>query len=332
MAVKSRWNLARALALSLLAASCVAVRSPALADGYPTKPIKFIIPIPPGGASDILARLVGDKLSTGLGRAVIPENYGGANGQIGLNLLSRAAPDGYTIGVAATTHLVLPIALRTKTQYDPVKSFAFIGRLATSGSFIGVNPSLHVNTVSELIALAKTKPGGLFFATPGTGSTMHLVGELFNQTAGTQITHVPFKGGGPAVAAVMGDSGVAVGMFTIPSALSFAESGQIKALAILDDKRYPGLPNVPALTETFPGMEIPQSWYALVAPAGLPDDIAMRLNTEMTRALADPEVQTRLHALGFEAAPSTPKQIQDIAQRETAIWKQVVDRAGIKVE
>jgi len=311
-----------------LAALAVA---PALGQNYPYKPIRIIIAQAPGSATDVISRVVGNRLSEALGQPVVIEARPGAGGALGTEAAARAAPDGYTLFMANnSTHGSNP-ALYAKLPYDAVKDFAPITLVASVPYVLVVDPSLPVKNVQDLIALAKSKPGKLNFASAGNGSTHQFCGELLKSMAGIDIVHVPYKGSPPGIAGLLGGE-VQMMFANLTDIGAQLRSGKVKALAVTTAKRAPLLPEVPTMSEAgLPGFEI-QSWFGLLAPAGTPGLIIARLNEETVKVLGRADVQATLGAQGLELAPGTPGQFADHIKREIAKFTRIAKAAGIKAE
>lgn len=310
--------------LTLLAAAS------AHAQPYPVKPIRWIVAFAPGGGADNLARTLQPALSETLGQSVVIDNRGGGGGTIGTEMTARAAPDGYTVLLIATGHTV-NASLFPKLPYDPVKDFAPVSLVASQSNILVVHPSLPAKSVKELISLAKAKPGAYSFASGGNGSTPHLSGELLKITAGIKITHIPYKGSGPAVIDLLG--GHVQIMFVGPIAIeSHVKVGRLRALAIADKKRMPILPDVPTMTEAgFPGIET-GTWYGVLAPAATPPPVIARLHGAFVKVLALPEVRPRLLAQGVDIIGSTPAELGQYLKAEIAKWSKVVREARVRVD
>ena len=328
--------MARKSALRLaIATLCVALvtigATSVIAQGFPNKPIRVIVPYPPGGGIDIMARIVGDKLSKDLGWVVVVENRAGAGGIIGTELTAKAPPDGYTLTYGTNaTHGVF-VSLYPKLPYDPIKDFAPVTKMVDAANILVVTSSLPVKTVSELIALAKSEPGKLNYATAGIGSQGHLGMELFNSMAGTNIVHVPYQGAPAALTDVM-TGRVQMMMPNIPSALPFLRSGKLRALAVVTAKRTSLFPDLPTVDESgLPGY-VNESWWGLFAPAGTPDAVINRLNTEMRKILELKEVKERLLELGLEADPTTPAELAALVRAGMPKWAKVVKESGVRVD
>jgi len=322
------WHLATC---GLLAAAILGAPTAVSAQGYPTRPVKLVVPFPPGGPLDITGRLIAQKLSDAWGQSVVVENKPGAGGNIGADLVAKSAPDGYTILMGAlSTHAVNP-SLYAKMPYDAVKDFAPITLLATTPNVLVVNPSLPVNSVQDLVAYAKANPGKLSFGSGSNGSAGHLAGELFKVDTGTDIVHIPYKGGAPATQALL--AGDVQFMFdNLANATPQVKAGKLKALAVTTAERSRLAPELPTMAEAgLPGFDI-STWFGLLAPAGTPKDVIAKWNTEVTKILNSPDMRERLTALGAEAAPTTPEQFAAFIQREIPKYARIVKASGAKVD
>ena len=309
---------------------CLLATLEAVAQSYPAKPVRLIVTFAPGGSSDVLARSVGKFAGEGLGQQVVVENRPGAGGRIGAEAVAKAPADGYTLLFGTIgTHGVGP-ALFRNLPFDPVKDFAAIGLLHQLPNLLVVHPSLGVGSVAELIALAKAQPGRLTFASAGSGSVSHLAGELFKVTAGVDMVHVPYKGGGAAVPDLL--SGMVSMMFeTIPNAIPHARSGKLRALAVTTPTRSQIAPEIPTIAEVLSGYEV-SSWTGLFAPAGTPQAVVARLNAETVRIARDPASLEVIKGMGTDAVSSTPEQLAAFVREEIAKWQRVAQAAGIKPE
>ena len=304
----------------------------ALAQSYPARPIRLVVPFAPGGSSDLTARTLGQKMGEQMGQAIVVENKPGANGAIGIEAVAKSPPDGYTILLTDRGSLVVNPSLYAKLPYDPLRDFACIG-VVTDGPFVLVaNPKLNVKTVSELVALAKAKPGTLNYSSFGIGSMAQLNLEAFNQKMGTDLVHVPYKGAAPAAqAAVAGE--VAVTIATVTSVQGFIKDGRLVALAVGSDKRFAVLPDVPTMTEAgAPGDILVPTYFALLAPAGTPPAIVTQLNAEMKKALADPAVAERLAGAGLVPVGGTPEAMTQSLRQDVPKFAELVKKIGIKPE
>jgi tripartite-type tricarboxylate transporter receptor subunit TctC len=321
MRVFTRSMLGAALALSL---------SSALAQNYPNKPVHLIVPFAPGGFTDVVARILGQKLSASLGQQFVIENKAGAGSTIGTDFVAKAPADGYTLVMVSTTHVISPWIYKS-LPYDPIKSFTVVGKLVDSAYVLLVNPKVPARNVKEFIALAKAAPDTIHYASSGNGSSQHLMGGLFVSMTGAPLKHVPYKGSSGAAQDLV--AGVVESSFAgVPNALAQVPQGRLKALAVTTAKRIPQLPDVPTMQEAgVPGYSA-SVWLALLAPAGTPPDIVNKLNAEIAKAMNDPETSKALYNAGVEADPSTPQAMSEYMVQEMARWGKVVKDAGIKME
>ena len=303
----------------------------AAVQAYPAKPVRLIIPFPPGGATDVLSRTVGQKLAEGLRQQFIMDNRSGASGILGLELAARAIPDGHTIAMGQATNLAINLALMGKLPYDPVRDFAPISLVATSHSMLVVHPSLPVHAIKDLVALAKARPGAINFASAGRGSPGHILTERFMKAAGIHMVHVPYKGANPALNDVV--AGHVQLYFTSPiSAQPFVQAGRLRRIATAGAKRSPAMPEVPTIAESgYPEIEA-TSWWGLIGPAGVPREIVDRLAGETIRILNAPEVKERLMSQGGDAAGTTPEQFSAFIKSEISKWARMVKETGVKLE
>jgi tripartite-type tricarboxylate transporter receptor subunit TctC len=316
---------------SLYLVTCACAASAVLAQTYPTKPIRLIVPYPPGGGNDTLARLFGVKLTEAWGQQVVVDNRPGAGTIIGTQIAARAVPDGYTLLLSSiATHAIAP-HLYAKPGYDPVKDFAPITLLAVAPTVVCVNPSVPARTLKELIALAKAKPGELKFASGGAATPPHMAGEIFASMTGIKLIHVPYKGGGPAHAGLLG--GETSMMFdTAASILPHVRAGKLRALAIARGARLAEYPDLPTFAEAgVSGYEV-NAWYSVHAPAGVPKYIVARTNAELVRILKLADIQERLKVLGSEGVGNTPEEFAKFVRAESAKYAKAIRDAGIKVE
>ena len=302
----------------------------ASAQAYPEKPITIIVPFPPGGATDILARMLGQKVSDAVKQPVLVDNKAGATGAIGLTHVARSAPDGYTLAIATASSLAANPAV-SKVPFDPVKDFSPIGIIALEPMGLAVHPSVKAANVRELIALAKARPGGLNMASFGTGSVSHLAGELFNSVAGTRMTHVPYKGAAPAAADLI--AGQVDLMFnSISVFLAPAKAGKLRLIATAGSARSAVLPDLPTVAESgLPGFDA-GTWHAFIGPAGMAPDSVALLSREFGRALNLPDVKEKIASMSLEPQGMTPAQLSATLQRDAAKWKRIVAEAGIKLD
>jgi tripartite-type tricarboxylate transporter receptor subunit TctC len=308
----------------------IAVAGGALAQAdYPNRPIRLIVTVPPGGAADFIARLVGAKLAESLGQAVLVENRGGAGGTIATDAVAKAAPDGYTLlQNSITTHGVGP-HLYSKLPYDPVKDFAPVSGLAVLPLIMAVNADLPVSSVRELIGFSRSN--ALNFASSGNGGAPHMAAELFKSVTGAAITHVPYKGSGPAVADLVGGR-VQIMFDAAPSLIQHVRSGKLRVLAAASPQRNRLLPEVPTFAELGHPKVAVSLWYGVLAPAGTPASAIQKLNGELVRALESTDVRERLQAQGAEPMPGSPEAFASFMQEEMAKWAPVVKQAGVKLD
>jgi tripartite-type tricarboxylate transporter receptor subunit TctC len=318
-------RLSAALLLGALAAPLFAQT------GYPTRPIRILVTVPPGGAADFIARAVGGKLSETLGQAVVVENRAGASGTLAADAVAKAAPDGYTLlQNSITTHGIGP-HLYPALPYDPVKDFAPITLLATLPLIMAVNAEVPAASVKEFVELAKRKPGAFSFASSGNGGAPHMAGELFREIAGVDLVHVPYKGSGPAVIDLVAGR-VQIMFDAAPALLPHIQTGRLRVLAAASTQRNPLLANVPTFAEAgYPGIEV-SLWYGMLAPAGTPRPVVDRLNAELVKILDTPDMRERLNARGGEAAPTTPEAFSTFMRDEMARWGAIVRKAGVKAD
>jgi tripartite-type tricarboxylate transporter receptor subunit TctC len=306
--------------------------APAAAQNWPAaKPITVVVPFPPGASLDLVARLVGNRLGGVLGQTVLVENRVGANGTIGANAVARAAPDGYTLlATTGSTH-VTAVHLMKNLPYDPLRDFSPIMAAVEPVTCLAVSAALPVNSVDELIQYAKAHPGELSFGSSGVGSVFHLLGELFNETAGVKITHVPYRGVVPAMQDVVGGH-IPMTFTAISNAIGPMQEGRIKVLAVLEPTRFSKLPNVPSLTEIVPGFRKPSSWYGFFGPAALPPLIVARLNAEIGKALGAPEAVPTLEDNGLSVIGGSPEQFTALMRDGIERFGAIIKNAGIQPE
>ena len=326
----ARYSTGMKTLLALAAALLLATPLHGLAQVYPSKPIRIVVTYPPGGGADLMARLVAPKMSEVLGQPVVVENKGGGGGTIGGAEVARAAPDGYTLMLDALNHAVTP-SLYTKLPYDPARAFSPIAVLALFPNVLVVTPSFAARDVKELVALAKAQPGTIAFASSGSGSAQHLAGELFRQKTGVDMTHVPYKGGGPALNDVIGGQ-VPVFFANMASSLPHVKAGKLRALAITGGRRSAALPDTPTMAEAgVPGYEV-YEWNAIFAPSGTPQPVIAKLAEAIAKAVQSPEFRERVGALGGELTGYGPAEAERFVRGQTQLWGTVVKAGNIKVE
>lgn len=297
---------------------------------YPTRPIRLILAFPPGGGTDTLSRILAPRMSQGLGQQVVVENRPGGGANIGAEVAAKSPPDGYTMFMATTAHSV-SATLYTKLGYSLVKDFAAVVLLANTPNLVVVHPSVPVKSIKELIAFAKARPGQLDFASSGSGSQPHLAGELFNSMAGTKMHHIPYKGGGPAVVALVAGE-ASVGFATAPSVVHFVKSGRLRGLAITSLQRSPLLPDLPTVDESGPRGYEAGPWYGFLVPTETPREAITRLNAESLKAMTFPEVKERMAATGLTPLGSTPEEFGALIRSEVEKWGKVVKATGMRVD
>jgi tripartite-type tricarboxylate transporter receptor subunit TctC len=312
-------------ALVLLAASAVAFAQ------YPQKPIRLIVPFPPGGSNDIVARQVGQELTGRLGQQVIVDNRGGAGGMIGTETAANSKPDGYTLLIISVAYAYNPAIYKSMLKYDPEKSFVPVSILGRGPNALTVHPQLPVKTVKDLVALAKAKPGALNYASAGIGSFQHLSSEMFNVLAGVKIVHVPFKGGGPAMADVIaGNTQLCVG--SLIQVIPHVRSGRLRALATGGAKRVPAMADVPTVAESGVAGYEANNWWGILAPAGISNDIVSKLHSEIAVVLKGEDIRKRFESEGAETLIMSSADFGKYIRSETARWGKVVREANIKPE
>ena len=317
--------------IQLFVAGLLAFASPALAQDYPRKPVRVVAPFAPGGATDLLARLVGQKLSERWSQSVIIDNRTGAGGHIGAEVAARSPPDGYTLLVAGAPHAI-GMSLYKKLNYDLAKDLAPISNLATYPSAIVVHPSLPVKSVKDLMALARAKPGQLNFGSAGSGSPNHLAIELFKTMAKVSMVHVPYKGGSGQMVGDLIAGQVQLASIGLPPAMPYVKTGRLRVIAVTGAKRSPLLPDAPTVAESgLPGFDV-TSWYGMFGPAALPKDLVAKVNADIAAALATPDMKERLASSGADPAPTTPEDLGKLVRAEVAKWAKVVADSGAKVD
>jgi tripartite-type tricarboxylate transporter receptor subunit TctC len=321
-------KIARWMITAIATAATILVSGIATADGFPNKPIKMVVPYPPGGPTDVQARVVAEKLGSILGQPVVVENRGGAGGMLGSKLVAQAAPDGYTLLMGASgPQAIGPLMVQTP-MYDPIKDFTPISLVSYSPMMLIVNPKLPVKSVKDLIDLAKQKPGTLNYGSYGPGTMAHLAGALFDSMAGVKMTHVPYKGSAPAMVALLGGE-IDLMFDTIITALPHVKGGKVRALAVTKPTRSSAVPDLPTVAESgLPGFEA-VSWIGLMGPAGMPQEAVDQLSSAMVKALADPGVRERLAQAGAEPVGSDAATFAKQMKSELARWEPVVKAAGL---
>jgi len=322
--------LSRRIGWLALAAAAWAAPWCVQAQAYPEHPIRFVVPYPPGGGTDVVARIVQGKLQAALGQNIVIDNKGGAGGSVGTDVVAKAPADGYTVLFTLNSHTVNP-AIYAKLPFDTLKDFEPVGTVASLPQILVAHPQFPAHSVAELIALAKSRPGTLAYASVGVGSPGHLAGELFKLRTGTQMTHVPYRGGGPAVTDVMGGQ-VPLLWVSIPAAAQHVKSGKLKALGVSTLKRSAAFPDVPTLQEAgVPDFEV-DSWYAMFVPAKTPKPVIDKLNRALNTTLQDAEVREKLLQQGSEAVGGTPEALGQTVNVELVKWAKLAKDANIKAE
>jgi tripartite-type tricarboxylate transporter receptor subunit TctC len=319
------------LFMAAVAAAFVSGGAPAWAQAYPTKPVRLVLPYPPGGGSDIIARPLAQRLTESLGQQVVVDNRGGGGGNIGMEHVAKSAPDGYTIVMALTAQLAVNVSLYKKLPYDPVKDFAPITLFAQGPYVLVVHPSVPVKNVKELVALARKRPNELAYASSGNGSGGHLAAELLNSMTGIKMLHVPYKGGGPALVDLIAGQ-VQVLFGTWASGRGHIQSGRMRALAVSTAKRPQSIPDIPTVAESgVPGYDA-GVWYAVLAPTGTPRDLVDRLNRELIGVLKRPDYSRLLLEAAIDPVGSTPEELAAYIRSEIGKWAKVVKDANVRVD
>jgi tripartite-type tricarboxylate transporter receptor subunit TctC len=318
---------------TLLAILTALFAAAAGAQTYPAKPIRIIVGFPPGGGTDIVARLIGQKLTESWGQQAIVDNRPGATGMIGAQAIAKAQPDGYTLGIGHVNSQAIAPSIAAKPLYDPIADFSPIAYVGYVPNVLVVHPSTPARTVKELIALAKARPGQITFASPGVGSTNHLAGEMLRIGAGIDIVHVPYKGSGPAIADLLGGH-VVMNYDAMSSVVTYVKEGRMRPLAVTTPQRDPQLPNVPTMRETLPvfkDFEV-TNWYSVVGPAGLPRDLVTKLNAEVNRIIAIKDVAAKLDELGVRRNPMTPEKFGEFIKAENVKYRKIAKESGVRME
>lgn len=315
-------------AFTVLACLSMATGGALAQDKYPSKPIRIIVPFPPGASTDIIARTVAPRLSASMGVPVIVENRGGASGITGSDALARSVPDGYTIGIAVPATHSLPVALSRKMPYDPIKDFTPLGILVNNPLATVVTPDLPVNSLKELVDYARKHPGELSYGTSGAGSSQHLVGEMLNQFAKINIVHIPYKGGSGSLNDLLGGQ-IQVGQTVISSVLPHVKAGKLKMLAVMDEHRYSELPNVPTNHEALPGFNPLTSWIGMLGPAHMDPAVVARLETALRQVLREPAVAQSLNKNGMPVVASTAAEFSKRLREDIEGWTPIVKAGNI---
>jgi tripartite-type tricarboxylate transporter receptor subunit TctC len=310
--------------------AAVSLATPLFAQSYPAKPIRLVLPYPPGGGTDIIARPLAQLISASLGQQMVIENRGGAGGNIGMDAVAKAAPDGYTLVFAITAQLAVNPSLYPKLPYDLIRDFTPISLIGMAPYLLVVHPALPVRSVRELVALARAKPDELRYGSAGNGSGSHLAGEMLNSLARVKTMHIPYKGGAPAMTDLVAGQ-LQLSYLTYTSTSGFIRAGRLRALGVTTAKRSPALPDLPAISETVPGYDS-AVWYGALAPAGTPADIIARLNREFIAALKNNELRQRLIPDAFEPLGTTPEYFGDYMKSEIARWAKLVKATGTKID
>jgi tripartite-type tricarboxylate transporter receptor subunit TctC len=316
--------------LAILGVTLCTLSVPAAAQTYPAKPVRIICAFPVGGIADVYARIIGQRVAESWGQPVLVENRTGAGGTIAAETVAKAPPDGYTLVMGAVGTHAVNVSLFSKLPYDPVKDFAAIALVLEAEGLLVVHPSVQAGNVSELIALARSRPGELSFASAGIGTASHLAGELFKSMAQVEMTHVPYKGNVPAIADLLAGQ-TALLFATMPTVLPYAKAGRLRALATIGNARAAATPELPTVSEALPGFEV-NNWIALFAPAGTPAEIVRRWNAQTTRIMQSADIQARLPNEGARFVPHSPDELATFVKAEIAKWAPVVKASGARVD
>ena len=301
-----------------------------MAQTYPAKPIRIIVPFPPGGIADLFARVIGQKFNETWGQFGVVENRPGVGGNIGAELVAKSAPDGYTLVTGSIGTHAVNVSLFSKLPFDPIRDFAPVSLIMEAEGLLVVHPSLPVKSVKELIALAKARPGQIAYASAGHGTAAHLSGELFKSMAKVDLVHVPYKGNVPAITDLLAGQ-TSLLFATMPTVLPQVQAGRLRALAVASSSRSPAAPQLPTIAEVLPGFSV-TNWIGFFAPAGTPRDVVLKLNGEVARIMQAPDIQKRLLAEGAKFTPWTPDQFAAFVKAEMTKWAKVVKDAGIRVD
>lgn len=321
-----------ALAAALLMPAAILLAAPSNpADGYPSRPIRLVVPFAPGGSSDTITRVIGPHLAEQMGQQVVLDNRSGGNGALGTQIIARAMPDGYTIGLAYIATLATNPAISGDVGYDPLKDFAAITQLTSSANVLAIHPSVAATSIRELVALAKSKPGQLNYSSGGVGTIGHLSAELLQQAAGIKLNHIAYKGSGQAVVDLVGGH-VGIMFGGMSAVAGHAKAGKLKLIAVTGKQRMPIAPEIPTIAESgYPDFEA-VGWFGLIAPAKTPKAIISRLNAESVKAANNAEVSKRLTAIGFDMVTSTPDAFALYTRNEFIKWRQLAQKLGLKAE
>ena len=323
-------RIAAILRAGFAAALLLSVPSVSSAQAWPTKPVRFVVPFPAGGSTDVVARLLGEHLRQSLGQTFIIDNRAGAGGTTGSDVVAKAAPDGYTMLIGTSSTHAIAQSLYGKLPYDQVKDFAPVTLIGSATILLVVHPSVPVKSVAELIALAKAKPNSLNFASSGNGGVSHLTGEYFKSLAGIQMQHVPYKGDTPMITDLVAGR-VSLAFGTAVAFLAHVQKNALHALAVTNAKPSPVAPNLPTVAQTLPGFEALQ-WFGLLMPAGTPTEIVSRMQAETLKVLRVPEVRDRLQAMGIEIVGNSPADFAAFMREESAKWGRIVKESGAKID
>src|SRR5215467_6287590 len=335
-AVPKRWETPMKRLLTLAAATCLAalglcaVVVPSFAQGWPQKPVRFVVPFPAGGGTDFVARLVAKYLQDKLGQSIVVENRGGANGAIGLMAVKQSLTDGYTLAFTSDTPMTVNPWLYKDLAYDPLRDFIPVASAVRLPGMLAAHPSFPANSIAELIALAKQKPGSINYASAGVGNFSHLAMELFSGAAGVKLQHVPYKGTAPAAQALLSGE-VQVGFNNVQTLLQFVQEGKLKPLGVAEPKRIPQFPNYPAVAETVPGFEM-APWVGIVAPTGVPQPIIDKLNDAMLTVMNDPAIAKQFTDQQLTVMALPKEKFGELIKADTEKWRKVVTEANIKLE
>jgi tripartite-type tricarboxylate transporter receptor subunit TctC len=308
----------------------LALAAGAFAQPYPSRPVRVVVPFPPGGTTDILGRLTAQKLGETLGQQFVVENRGGAGGNVGAEAVAKSPADGYTLLVGTIGVMSINPHLYTKLAFDPLKDFDHVAMIALVPNALIANPSVPVNSVKDLVAYAKANPGKLTYGSPGSGTSGHLSTELLKSMTGTDIVHVPYKGSGPALTDLMGGQ-ISIMIDNLPSAIGHVRAGKLKMLGVTTEKRVALLPDVPTVGESVPGFSA-TAWFGYWTPAGTSRDVVAKLNTELNRIMATPDMQKRLADLGAAPEPMSPAELAAFVKAESEKWAKVVKVSGAKID